>query len=225
MLLANQLIGFGSATAAAAADVTIGFREAVADTATKTTYTFSAADIGADSASHKVVVMASWTGGATYSSSTIDGETGNAIVSASATGGNERIQMFYADAISATSGDVVIIVSGGSDRLGIAIFDVRNAASGAAFATSSDSDSSDPLTGSLNVEAGGGCLGGAFSDLTTTFIWTNLDEDYDVAIEGGDFKHSGASANFALAQTPLSVTADPSVDGRQGLVCASFSKE
>jgi hypothetical protein len=210
-----------------AAVVAITHMATAADTATKTTYTFTSQTIGADTASHKVVVAAHWAGGATYVSSTVAGVSTTAVADANASGhsGNTRCQLVYADGITATSGTVTIVITGAADRLGIAIFDVRNAALGNAFATSADNDESDPLTGSLNVEAGGACLGCTAMAKTgaPNVVWTNLDEDYDEAVEGSDFWASGASKDFAVAQTPLSVTANPDSFIEGCLVCASFS--
>jgi hypothetical protein len=131
--------------------------------------------------------------------------------------------MIYADNITASSGDVVVIVGGaGSDRLGIAIYDVRNAADGTAASTASDNDSSDPQTGTITIQAGGaglGYMGGNNGGAT----WTNLDEDFDVTIEGA-FQQSGASTDFTTLQSSLLITANPGSDGETSSVYAAFSK-
>jgi len=210
----------------AAPDVSVTFRETAADTSTKTTYTMAGMDIGADTVSHKVVVAACWSGGATFVSATIDGDSATAIDDAAGAGGNVRVQLFFVDDSTATTGDVVFVLSGGADRGGAASWDIRGAAAGTAATTAKDEDGSDPQTASLNTTTGGGCLGATCTSKTgaPNYVWTGLTEVYDEAVEGADFWQSGASLAITSGSTPLAVTANPDSLLEAALICAAFSK-
>ena len=73
-----------------------------------------------------------------------------------------------------------------------------------------DSDTSDPPSLDINVEADGGVIAAVTVTSASSFTWTGVDEDYDTAVEGG-ILHSGGSRNFASAQTGHTVTATPDV--------------
>lgn len=69
-------------------------------------------------------------------------------------------------------------------------------------------DGIDPLTGTIDVLAGGLLFGGAVVNGGTSFAWTGASENFDTTVDGGASTHSGASAEIVAAQTGLTLTAD-----------------
>jgi hypothetical protein len=201
--------------------VAITFLEAVPQTGAKGTWTFSSANIGVSTAAHKVVVGTAYTGLAgSFTSITVDGNTMVSIESVNA--GDTDLQLMYYDGLDKSSGDVVVTLSSNADRLGIAIWQVDNAASGAASDSGQDSDNSNPQTFTLNVPARGAGLAYNGTKGTHTATWAGLTETFDQQIEAVNFRHNGANLDIPAGDASLSVSNTLSGTSTPASAFASF---
>lgn len=178
-----------------------------------TNYTFASQSVGAAVTGRIIVVgvaARSSTAGRTISSVTLAGNAMSHVVTATNADSGTNICALYALQVDVgTTASVVVNFSGSMIRAGICVWRMTGAASAAAHATDSDiTVASGVLSGAgINVPAAGGAIGIAYHVASATFGWTNLTEDADVMLEGSFNAMSGASAEFAAAQTGLIVTA------------------
>lgn len=182
--------------------VTISFRATYVSSSTLTTYSFMACDLGTAAANRKIVVgIKDGIGNAvTISSVTIGGISASQVAVVTSSGDTTAI--WQADVPTGTTGDIVVTFSGANSRCGIAVYAVYGAAA-AAHATATSIAT--PLSTSIDVPAGGILIGVAGSrNAGSTWIWTNLIEDYDQSLSTSSF--TGASDAFASLQTALTVT-------------------
>lgn len=204
-----------------AIDATVTFTDSSVDAVDRSTYTFSAQALGVAAANRKIVVAICYSTTASITSVTIGGVTASQVVAATGTGGM-KIELWQAAVPTGTTGDIVIVHPGTSDRDGIGVWAVYGAQSAA-----NDTGSStgvDPLADTLNIPAGGVAIGAAVNNDAgvDTYTWTNLTENYDEVVED-PADHSGASAAFAAAQTALSISVNESSASTAGaLVMASW---
>lgn len=199
---------FGSLLLGSASVVALSFTDSAVDATNLTTYTFTAKNIGAAASNRKVVIgVFGITGGSTaVSSLTVGGVSAGQVVASYTSGSAEGTgALWIADVPSGTTGDVVVTFAGGALSCGIGVWALYGAA---ASVTDSGLSTTDPMTDTLNVSAGGAviALAGAIT-VTATYTWTNVTENFDGAVEGAE-TYSGASITTSSAGT-LAVTATP----------------
>lgn len=209
--------GLSGSTAAVA---TATFTDSSVNGTPATNFTFSTQSIGTAAANRKVVVVVQLgTAGQTVSSLTIGGNGAASIVARSA---SEHVSIWQLVVASGTTADVVVNGSGVSDACGIGVYAVYGAA--AAATDTGGSTAVDPATDTIDVPAGGVLIAGVVHRSgAETFAWTNITERYDELIISGVLYQSGASSEFASAQTGLAITADPSTAGSRAPVFAMAS--
>ena len=206
----------------AGAAATVSHRADPIDTTDSLAYTFSAVDLGADAASHKVVVCAAGSnGGFAVLSITIGGNAASLVKAQVAN--NNTTEIWQANGITATSGDIIVTWTGIQDRCGIGVDAVYGAAD--AVHDTAGASNVNPLedAAGLDIPAGGVAIAASFNQNTTTSTWTNLTETYDEIVEGA-FAHSGANGAFATAQTALAVKCQLAAPGLslEGFAAASW---
>lgn len=142
----------------------------------------------------------------TISSMTVLGETASELATVSTA--NNVSAAWIATVPTGTSGNVVINFSTEIERTGISVYEVFGASS-TAHDTLTDSGS-DPLTGTIDVVAGGAIFGMAgVGGGGPTFTWTGITEDDEQTIES-DERASCASDEFAAADTGRTIECNPS---------------
>ena len=200
---------------------TISFVASSIDTTDLTTVTFTAHAIGAAHKNRKVVVAV--TGAVstrTVSTLTVAGASAELVRRQQS--GTTTVEMWQADVMEGTTGDIVVTWSGAQDRTGIGVWAVYNArryAHDTQASTVLDPSVSlivpaDGVAIAVNLPNGSG---------TTSHLWTGLTEQYDQNLEGVSGRQSGASGSFTSKQSALTVTADMSDNpGTQALVAASW---
>lgn len=111
-----------------------------------------------------------------------------------------------------TTANIAVTCSGTMYGFAVAVWKIINLQSTTPVATDTSGGTS-PMTGSTNVSAGGAAFGVAISTTggADTFTWSGLTERYDVSQNVGAM--SGASDDFASAQSPLSISATPTAGG------------
>jgi len=207
--------------------------DSVATGSDATTYTFSARNLGTADANRYIVVGVGHRSASTRTGFTCSVAGVSATLIASRTvgpvsSGIHYAHLFLAHVPTGTSGDIVFSSSGSSLRCGIAVWALDNpntTPTDTAEVTSSAGTT--PATADITVAAGGA----AFAVTTTvsapaSISWTNLTGD--AFYTGGTYESGNfvafASANFASAQTELTMTATTptSVNSAAG-VFASFA--
>lgn len=216
MLAVNQLIGFG---AGGSALPTLSYRATTASATDLTTYTFSAADIGAVGGTRMVFVGINGafpTGPRSVSSCTIDGVTAT-YLGVRAESAQSVCEFWAAATGSNATGDVVVVWSAGVGRCVIHVWAAYDLTS----MTPNDTATSttDPTVLNVDVQANGMILGIAATVDSSTYTWTGLTERYDAITETNAFT-SADSSNMAQ-ETNRTVTADPSgASNRSGISIA-----
>ena len=161
----------------------------------------------APSGTRKVVavcVARSATASGTLSSATIQGIA--ATVTTLSFSNNSAIAIAVADVPTGTTADVFPTWSVGMARCAVAVYSMEGAASSTPNATGADV--TDPFTYSLTCTAGSAVFGGAPDAGPTPFTSTNLTEDVDLQTNYETQTYSMASAQFAAAQSGLTLTMD-----------------
>jgi hypothetical protein len=199
--------------------VTVSFTDSSVDGTDLTTYTFSTQALGTASSDRKIVVGTGTVtgGGATVSSITIAGIAATRVEQQA--NGQGIAELWQASVPTGTTGDIVVVFSGGVSRAGIGVWAVYNATT-SAFDTGKST--ADPLTDTINVPSKGICIGFAITNDGTSMTWTNLTEEFDEA-EESTIRHSGASLTSENGSSGLTVTATSSTaPNGQCLVLASW---
>src|SRR3990167_5715602 len=207
-----------------------GYVGTVVDTTNATQYTFSNVAIGAASADRIVIVSASGgraAGGThTVSSLTIAGSAA-VLLKEVACGhlGTESISLWALAVPTGTTANIVVTWNASMIDCGIGVWALTGAKS-TVYATASDNTTGagKPAT-TISCLAGGSIIAAAgMHSISDVCAWTGLTERFDEATESanGDF-HSGASDNFAAAQTNRSIIAEPLSQVRGGLVVTAWS--
>lgn len=211
MFQSNHLIGFGAFSSdAGAADADCSFVTSAQSTSDATTYTFSSQSFGAEAADRHILntIAAGAASARTVSSSTIGGVAASELVDFEAHSGSNAAMIIAAVPTGAT-GDVVVTFTGGMVRCAVGTYRVTGLNS--TTPTGSGTDSTDALSASLNISAGGFAVGVVFSKSSPTGVtWTNLAEDVETLAASWETNGNWSSAheNFAAAQTGLALTGD-----------------
>lgn len=190
-------------------DIVTSYQTSANDTTDLTTYTFATQAIGTASADRYVLVCTATRGTAiTVSSMTIGGVS--AALVRRQQNGNNTLEWWIALVPTGTTASIVVTWSAGALRCSIGVWALTGLQSTTATANAVDITlSGNDLSLSINVSAGGACFAAAFDPGVKTFTWAGLTERFDIATEAQQF--SGASLDFAAAQTGLTVTATESV--------------
>jgi hypothetical protein len=213
----NTLSGFGGGTRGGGA-VTLTFITDLVSNSSGTAHTFSGADLGTSGAKKLVLCFDSPAQGKAISSVTIDGESCALAVQDPGLLYNQ----YYTDAVTATSGDIVITYGATNARTGIGLFQLDGAASGGPSDT--DEDASHPGDLSLTVPAGAavvanGCCEGSSAQ---TWSWDTIDEAWDNQYSDVNLTSSGGGKVFTSAQSPLAIQATASASAMDGVVGAVY---
>ena len=179
------------------------FTDSVADATNGSTYTFTNRAIGTASDFRMVVVAFSATeggsGAGVFSSATIGGIAADLIVQDT---DSDRLAMIIAALVpTGTTATIVVNLTNGKLRAGIAVYSVTNRTSTTAFATSTDSGFSDGTT-ELAVPANGCVVVAAACNNSAAMTTTGVTENFDALGETdrlGAGSLTGQSANPALA--------------------------
>lgn len=217
MLMVNQLIGFGAGISTSA--VTRTLTDSASDTSGGTTTTFTSKNIGTATSDRLVVVgFCGNNNSRTISGVTIGGVS--ATVYYIGTSQTQQAGFAVLNVTSGTTATIAITWSGNQSQVGIAVWSVYGA--NATPTATNFASTTDVFSASMNVPAGGAAFGVALDNVNATapkWTWGNLTEDVDASL--GAKTYSAASAEFATAQTGLSITADiaaSSGGGRLGVL-------
>ena len=205
------------ATGTVGSAATVSFTESDTSSADATAYTFSGVAIGTASATRKVVVATCTNGAANVSTLTIGGASASFVaVGVIASEPVNRIELWQADIASGTTADIIVTWADSTSRCGIGVWDVNGASD---FIYDVGSSEADPGSVTMQVPAGGICIGGVFTGDSNT-SWTGLTERYDDQIEAANYQ-TGASDAFSSRQTDLTVAAADGTDYNV-LLCAAW---
>lgn len=186
------------------------FLQANSSTADLTTYTFSGENLGTAAADRYIIVVVksrdSGSGAKSISSVTIGGVTASIIIQKQNNASNSSLAGIAIAAVpTGTTGDVVVTFSEGMLRCAIGLY--RATGITPIPADFGSSTATNP-TYAIDVPAGGFAIGGVANSNGNdgSAVWTGLTERYDSVIEAVMLS-TGASDEFAAAQTNLTVTA------------------
>lgn len=187
-----------------------------------TTYTFSTQNLGTAAGDRYIVCCVngrSSDGGArTISSVTVGGVTATAGPFVGNSG--SHVGIFIAAVPTGTTGDVVVTWSGGMGDCSVELHRATGVSS--TTPTSSVTDTTTPLSQSINVDAGGFAVGISTTDNgTATATWAGITERSDDATGGGNDR-SGAGDEFATTQTGLTVSCTWTAESRLAFAVASY---
>lgn len=176
----------------------------------QTSYTFTSASLGA-AASNRVIVVtiygrASTSSGRSVSAVTIGGVSATQAVTETANN-NFMTAIWYAAVPSGTTGNIVVTWSGGNMENTVVDIHRTTGISGAPVDT--DTSAVNPMSETINVSAGGLCIGIYAEETSATYTWTGITEVADGVPDFNGVTSAGDA--FATAQTGLSVTCTPSV--------------
>lgn len=154
---------------------------------------------------------------------TIGGVSASLVVSKETAADRNSASLWIAAVPTGTSGDIVVDFGGVTQqRCGLGWWATYNLSSLTAHATNSSDVSGAALD--VNTQAGGLAfgMGDSGSATATTFTWTGLTEDFDIAVGSGNGWFTGASLETASASTPLAITCTATVATNDMYVTASF---
>ena len=215
------LVAYGPAATAGSPPITCSFTASAGDaTAGAAVRTYSSVDIGTASSGRYVIVAAGTTGGGggtdDINSITVGG-TGLTNTGVTALHTDHTLIEFWAGVIdSGTSADIVVTYARSANRAGIAVWQATGIGSILDSGSANVTNSTNLMSDTINVAAGGLVLGYAFhaDGNTITTSWEpTLTENFEANINvGGD--HSAATATFASAHTalPFGAKADSAPD-------------
>lgn len=211
-------LGVGGSGAAA----TVTFRASNSLTTDTSTYTHSALSLGPTTDTRIITIAVGGPTLRTVNSVTVDG------VSATEVGhtdsGSNNVHMWRADPSASTTGDVVVTLSGNGGRCVVGVYSIANLSSTTPTDTASDDTlTTNALSDTINISAGGVCIGVAYTGggNSRTTTWAGITENFDTLVELNTA--TGACDNFAAAQTGLTVSATFSgTSSEASLFAASF---
>lgn len=204
-----------------AANPTMAFVVGSSQVADGATQTYSTLSLGVAATNRKIIVGCGWQGTVTLSSATIGGVAATIVLQA-ASSSVSNVALIIADVPTGTTGDVVLTLSGSTQRSVVGVYRVVDLTSSTAHATSNaTSSTAGVITGSLNVPANGFAIAAACTADGSAWTWTAPTEDYDQFPES-NHAISTASASYVSAQTPLSVSTTCGTGTRSVLVVASW---
>jgi hypothetical protein len=215
MLLVTQLIGFGAGPADAvppASSASATFTANVSSATTSLAYSFTSQNFGTASADRHILVGTAAQAGTptAVSSMTIGGISASQVFARSGT--NSTVAFWIAPVPTGTSGTVFITWAAQRARCAAVIWALTGLLSTTAVDSGSAiSSGSSPLSDTVDVAAGGVCFAMAYDTGTgnRSWTWTGLTEMVDQTFASGR-SYTGASAEFATAQSGLTVQAAPS---------------
>lgn len=205
----------------------ISYRTSAVNSASQTSYTFTAQDIGTASSDRRVVVGVTFyvnSGSQSVSSVTIGGVSASALYDPGAVAATaEGVAFWSAIVPTGTTGDIVINFSSAPLRIGIGVWAVT-AASSALFDSKRATGTGNPLSVSIGVPANGAVIavaGMVNNGTAGTYTWVGLTENYDAVI-GGAGTHSGSSGTFSSANAALTVSSTysqtPNISGSLAVI-------
>jgi hypothetical protein len=201
--------------------VTLSYTDSATSSSNGPTVTYSTRSLGTAAADRIILVgVIGNDNSRTVSSVTVGGVSASITVN-TFTGASAAhcIYIWQAAVPSGTTGNIVVTFSGTVSDSGIGVWALYNANS---TATATATNSSNPLSTTINVPANGALVGIARSGASSTFTWTNLTENYDTITPTNSVGWSGASATFATAQTSLAITATQTVSSTPKMSLAAF---
>lgn len=200
-------IAMGILAASHVVPVTFSFTANTYTVGAATVFTFTSTAIGTAAADRLVEVGISSASGVAISTVTVGGVS--AVYKATAgTGAGSLIELWQAAVPTGTTGDIVVTYGASNAKCGIGVAAVYGAS--ATLSSVQTATNVDPFVLSVNSPANGLILGFCTEHTTSTkgFTWTNLTENFDVALDAAT-EHTAAGDTFAAAQSSLSVTCDP----------------
>lgn len=204
---------------------TITFLQLSKDASDLSTYTFSSTNFGTASSGRYLICVVSGrtqdgtSSGDLITSVTIGGVSATISVQAHNSGNAQGIAIAHVP--TGTSGDVVVVFNETMTNADIAMYATTGVSS--VTATDTATSTADPLSDTLNINAGGIAVGGAKSDSgSATATWLNLTETYDEG-DANTNDISGAADAFASQQTGLSIQCTWSSSVRPVMVAASYA--
>jgi hypothetical protein len=163
-----------------------------------TTYTFSSVSFGAADGNRKIIIA--FGSRAAFSRTVVSATIGGvaASIAVQAGTGNDTTALLVASVPTGATGDVVVTLSAGALRAGIAIYRVV-----ASTLTLDDTDSGTGTTVgmSLDIAAGGIAIATATSRGNSNHSYTGLNEDCEESLESAAAIFSSASDVFGAAST------------------------
>lgn len=221
-------IGFSAGNLAPPPAISSSYLANLYASVSSNTKTFSGASIGDADSKRKIVVtiIGENQTGRIVSSVTVAGVScslANPSPTSRLHSGVTTAEIWSTDSFitSGTTADIVITWDGTQTRYYVGTYRALNLGSPYDAFTSSASTP----TGSINIPAGGAVFAHCHSSAgTNTYTWTGPTERFD-ANPISTITHSGASDDYATAQSGLTVTASPSgTMNAPALTCVSFSK-
>jgi hypothetical protein len=197
---------------AAAAAASAVFTANAANSTTSLAYSFSSLNFGTASADRHILVGIAGQAGsaAAVSAVTLGGVSASQVFSVSSS--TVTVAFWMAAVPTGTSGTVAVTWAAQRARCAVIVWAITGLLSTAAVATGSEVNSG---TGALNdnvdINAGGVCFAMAYDAGTggRTWTWSGLAEVIDTTFASGR-SYTGASANFASAQSAFAVQTTPS---------------
>ena len=198
----------------------VTFVASYVDASNLTTYTYSAVDLGPSRAKKVIIVPSCGIGGTVpaVSTLTVDGVSASFVGAQSNGFGETRSEIWQVELTANPSGTVVVTYASGATRAGIGVYWASDSASAASHVQTSNAN---PTTVSINVPAGGYCVAVSSNNNDDVTAWTGITERFDDLLEVTT-RQSGASDNFAAAQTGLTVAAAPGNALARNLVAAAW---
>lgn len=219
-------VGFGVISGDNAASAV--WTDSAIDVTAATTFNFSAKafSFSTAAAGRQIVVAINaprvgGTGG-TISSVTIGGVAASLVVGINNTsdGNTSRTEMWVATVPSGTTGTISVTVnSGGAAR--VTVYALYNASTSVPTGTAIGSSTASNGTDTLDIVANGVAIAASIDAIgTTSTAWTGLTEDLDTVLSSGGV--TSASAEFATAQSGLTITATNTAPAVPAFVCAAW---
>lgn len=200
-------------------------------TTTNSVQSISSVQFGAQDSNRQIIVVvhaSDATTSITVSSATIAGSSATIIHQATSTTFSRIAAIIgLSDSSATTSGTVAVTFSDSVDRMGLTCYRMIRPSGLTANDTVSDNDNSNPVTGSIDVNAGGiviGVAGGFFgSSGPGNLTWSGLTEDDETTVQNANNVHGAASLLSGTTQT-VAVSCE-SANGftSSSLVAAAFN--
>jgi len=188
------------------------------DTSNQTTYSFTSVYIGTAAADriNVVCVGSAAAAGRSMSAAAIAG--GSASIIKDATNAGINTSIIAAAVPTGTTATISVTYSAGCSGCFIDVYAMYGAS---ITPTATASTTATPPSASLNIDARGVAFGCSGNNANNDCTWTGLAEDAD-AVYDSPFRGTSASAEFATAQTGLTITADWATESFPCMVLASF---
>jgi hypothetical protein len=193
-------------------------------TTNSSTYTYSGASIGTASADRYIIVGTAGRegGNRTFNTCTVGGAATTRLVH-QATLNHLALFITNAPVTSGTTADIVITLSGGSQRNAVSVWALTGSLSSITPLDTLSIDSTDP-SGSLNVGADGAHVAIAYTNGNTSVTWTGVTEDYDVSFESGNNNTFSSGSDITAAAAARTITANFGSSNDDRMLAASFSR-